>query len=153
VSNGLHSERPLQTCRQCNGQRKSPLPILTGGPQNLSRSSRQRRCSFTAWVSDVELLWQTLFWCPLPKFPVSLEKQSFHMTKGVDRPGRRICSAHLASALSASISSAVEKGLGSVRRILRVRFDPDLRGIFLRGTNPTKFEFHPNSHKDRSNPT
>jgi hypothetical protein len=43
VSNGLHSESLLQKCPQCNGQCKSPLPVLTGGPQDLARSSRYMR--------------------------------------------------------------------------------------------------------------
>jgi hypothetical protein len=43
VSNGLHSESLLQKCPQCNKQCKSPLPVLTGGPQGLARSSRYRR--------------------------------------------------------------------------------------------------------------
>jgi hypothetical protein len=51
MSNGLHSESPLQTCPQCNGQCKSPLPILTGGPQDLARSSRYRRRRLKASVS------------------------------------------------------------------------------------------------------
>jgi hypothetical protein len=51
VINGLHSERPLQTCPQCNGQCKSLLPVLTGGPQELARSSRYRRRRLKASVS------------------------------------------------------------------------------------------------------
>jgi hypothetical protein len=183
VSNGLHSESPLQTCKQCNGQCKSPLPVLTGGTQDLAyssrcrrrglkarvsfsrdtadtcgnrciSSSRQRRLTFTARISDVDFIvtgsvfmpvtkvpygpketaishdrwlvvvtvfvwcplrildvltrtwnrrisfrldrgdagtqqvspyWATvtaLFWCPLPKFPVRPEKQSFHVIGG-----------------------------------------------------------------------
>jgi hypothetical protein len=51
VSNELHSKSPLQTCPQCNRQCKGPLPVLTGGPQDLARSSRYRRRSFKARVS------------------------------------------------------------------------------------------------------
>jgi hypothetical protein len=51
VSNGLHSESPLQKCPQCNVQCKSPLPVLTGGPQDLARSSRYRRRRLKASVS------------------------------------------------------------------------------------------------------
>jgi hypothetical protein len=51
VSNGLHSESPLQTCRQSNGQCKSLLPVLTSGPKDLARSSRYRRHRLKAHVS------------------------------------------------------------------------------------------------------
>jgi hypothetical protein len=51
VSNGLHSESPLQKCSQCNRQCKSSLPVLTGGPQYLARSSRYRKRRLKASVS------------------------------------------------------------------------------------------------------
>jgi hypothetical protein len=51
VSNGLHSESLLQKCPQCNGQCKSPLPVLTGRPQDLARASRYRRRRLKASVS------------------------------------------------------------------------------------------------------
>jgi hypothetical protein len=51
VSNGLHSESPLQKCPQCNSQCKSPLTVLTGRPQDLARSSRYRRRRLKASVS------------------------------------------------------------------------------------------------------
>jgi hypothetical protein len=51
VSNGLHSESSLQECPQCNRQCKSPLPVLTGGPQDLARSSRYMRRRLKARVS------------------------------------------------------------------------------------------------------
>jgi hypothetical protein len=50
VSNRLHSESPLQTCQQCNGQCKTSLPVLTGGPQELARSSRYRRRRLNAHI-------------------------------------------------------------------------------------------------------
>jgi hypothetical protein len=51
VSNGLHSESSLQKCPQCNGQCKSPLPVLTSGPQDLARSLRYMRRRMKASIS------------------------------------------------------------------------------------------------------
>jgi hypothetical protein len=51
MSNGLHSESPLQTCQQCNRQCKSPLPVLDGGLQDLAHSSRYWRRRLKARVS------------------------------------------------------------------------------------------------------
>jgi hypothetical protein len=77
LSNRLQLEHPLQTWQQSNGHRKSPLPILTDGPHNVARSSRNRRRRFTTLISNIDLTLSSFFWCPLPKLPVGLEKQSF----------------------------------------------------------------------------
>jgi hypothetical protein len=45
------TESPLQKCPQCNRQCKSPLPVLTGGPQDLAHSSRYMRHRLKASVS------------------------------------------------------------------------------------------------------
>jgi hypothetical protein len=93
MSNGLHSERLLQTCPQCNGQCKRRLQVLTGGPQDLARSSRyrrrrlkasvsfnrekqmslissgQRRHRFTECVSDVNFIVTGFVFMPVTKVP------------------------------------------------------------------------------------
>jgi hypothetical protein len=50
VSNRFHLEHPLQVCQQCNRRHKSSLLILTGGPQNLALSWRQKRRALTTSV-------------------------------------------------------------------------------------------------------
>jgi hypothetical protein len=69
LSNELQLEHPLQTCQQCNGHRKSPLPVLTGGPQNLARSSRHRRHRFTTHVSDIDFTVTGSVLVPVTKVP------------------------------------------------------------------------------------
>jgi hypothetical protein len=51
VSNDLHLERLLQVCQECNKLHKGLLPLLTGGPQKLTLSSRRSRREFTTCVS------------------------------------------------------------------------------------------------------
>jgi hypothetical protein len=43
----------------------------------VARSLRHRRRMFTTRVSDIDFTERALVWCPLPKFPVGPEKQSF----------------------------------------------------------------------------
>jgi hypothetical protein len=54
LSNGLQLEHQLQTCQQSTGHRKTPLPVLTGGPHNMARSSIHQRRKFTTRVSDID---------------------------------------------------------------------------------------------------
>jgi hypothetical protein len=69
LSNGIQLEHSLQTCQQSNGHCKSPLPVLTGGPHNVARSSSHQRRRFTTRVSDIDFTVTGFVLVPVTKIP------------------------------------------------------------------------------------
>jgi hypothetical protein len=63
------NKHPLQTCQQSNGNYKSPLLVLTGGPHNIAHSSRHRRRRFTTCVSGIHFTVTSFRLVPVTKVP------------------------------------------------------------------------------------
>jgi hypothetical protein len=69
LSNGLQLEHQLQTCQQSNGHRQSSLPVLTGGPHNMARSSRHQRRRFTTRISYIDFTVTGFILVPVTNVP------------------------------------------------------------------------------------